>query len=566
MGVIEGYASAISVSPGQDLAFHVRDEASAFTYQIHRRGAQEELVAEGSARAGAYETPERAYEIGCRWPPAFTLTIPDAWRSGLYVARLSSAAGTSREIYFVVRARDPGQRARVLFTFPTNTAQAYNAWGGKSLYTFNSSDRVASPRVSFDRPTDELVTAREIFFIRWLEASGHEVEYCASLDLHRDPGLLARYQLVLSVGHDEYWSRAMRDNVEAFVARGGNAAFFSGNTSFWQVRFEDDGRTMVGYKSDEDPVARVDPGQTTLRWADALVDRPENTLTGVGFRSGAGWWDPAAGARPAADYTVHFGDHWVFAGANLRDGGRFGGAALIIGYETDAAQFTLVDGVPQVTGADGTPRNAVILASADLTSWGPGGRAGWVTLGFFRNRGLVLTVGTTDWAYGLVPGQLEVQRITANVLSRLSRPDAANPPVTNADFTRWEGSEPSGWERAGAGVVKRGASPVDHRGAVLLDAATGSVSLHQPLELLQWRSAYRVSAWVKASAPGATLRLVSARTSKVIAVAESAVPGPWQEITALGQLDDEGPLFPARVELQVSTGTATFTAVRVEAI
>ena len=85
MGVIEGYTSATSVSQGQDLAFHVRDEASAFSYEIHRRGMEEVLVASGSARAAAYETPERAYEIGCRWPAAFTLTIPDDWRSGLYL-------------------------------------------------------------------------------------------------------------------------------------------------------------------------------------------------------------------------------------------------------------------------------------------------------------------------------------------------------------------------------------------------------------------------------------------------------------------------------------------------
>ena len=47
----------------------------------------------------------------------------------------------------------------------------------------------------------------------------------------------------------------MRDAVEAFIAGGGNAAFFSGNTCWWQVRFEDDwAMVCFKYRADEDPV------------------------------------------------------------------------------------------------------------------------------------------------------------------------------------------------------------------------------------------------------------------------------------------------------------------------
>ncbi|MCB1262012.1 MAG: hypothetical protein KDB33_16735, partial [Acidimicrobiales bacterium] len=78
-------------------------------------------------------------------------------------------------------------------------------------------------------------------FIAWAERQGYAVDVCTNADLEEHPGLLApgTYPLVLSVGHDEYWSSAMRDTVEAHIAAGGNAAFLSGNTSFWQVRHED---------------------------------------------------------------------------------------------------------------------------------------------------------------------------------------------------------------------------------------------------------------------------------------------------------------------------------------
>src|SRR6185312_7343389 len=118
--------------------------------------------------------------------------------------------------------------------------------------------------------------------VRWLEINGFEVEYCTSIDLHADPHFLDNYQLLLSVGHDEYWSKEMRDNVEAFVAGGGNVAFFSGNVCWWQVRFEDNNRTMVCYKNANEDIqlTGVDNSRITINWRDQPVSRPENSLTG----------------------------------------------------------------------------------------------------------------------------------------------------------------------------------------------------------------------------------------------------------------------------------------------
>ena len=112
-------------------------------------------------------------------------------------------------------------------------------------------------------------------FVEWAEREGYMIDVVTNADLEEHPELLgpeSPYGLYLSVGHDEYWSGPMRDTVEAFIARGGNAAFLSGNTAFWQVRLEDptgpDGAgpaaTMVGYKGffKQDPVFDTDsPGR-----------------------------------------------------------------------------------------------------------------------------------------------------------------------------------------------------------------------------------------------------------------------------------------------------------------
>lgn len=251
--------------------------------------------------------------------------------------------------------------------------------------------------------------------------NGLEVEYCTSIDLHADPHFLDNYQLLLSVGHDEYWSKEMRDSVESFVANGGNVAFFSGNVCWWQVRFEDNNRTMVCYKAkDEDPLTGADNERVTVNWFDPPVLRPGNTMAGVDSRQGAEW---IAGIPPAVDYQVKVPQHWIFDTALA--GNTFGGDRHIIGYETDAAH--LVDptaAAPMPAGDDGTPPNFVCLAVADCQNWdqSAGGHSGWATMGLFHNNGSVFSAATVNWAGGLSldGGWGPVDQITQNLLRRLS--------------------------------------------------------------------------------------------------------------------------------------------------
>ena len=81
----------------------------------------------------------------------------------------------------------------------------------------------------------------------------------------------------------------MRDHLEAFIASGGNVAFFSGNSVWWQVRSEDNGRALVGWKEayKQDPFyASGNHALLSTLWCNHLIDRPENHLTGVSFAYG----------------------------------------------------------------------------------------------------------------------------------------------------------------------------------------------------------------------------------------------------------------------------------------
>src|SRR5262249_40170518 len=302
----------------------------------------------------------------------------------------------------------------------------------KSLYPYYSDPHKAlgdrARKVSFDRPgieghgpdgrgSDSPFAAYEYPFVRWLEMNGFEVEYCTSVDLHADPHFLDNYQLLLSVGHDEYWSKEMRDSVEAFIAAGGNVAFFSGNVCWWQVRFEDNNRTMVCYKYEDqnetttedpvidpqnpDPIFGFDPSRATVYWYHDPVNRPGNRMTGVDFRKGAYW---SQGNLPGVTYRVQFPQHWVFDTA-------LGGSTEFtvgqhVGYdETDGVELSDYTGAtpPRATGDDGTPLNFICLAIADGQDWTArsGGKSGWATMGIFRNNGTVFTAATINWADGL---------------------------------------------------------------------------------------------------------------------------------------------------------------------
>jgi hypothetical protein len=414
------YAMADSVAQGGSIDFcGSSTPPSALAITVLRAGPTDEILLDDVAMADSHDLPEKADEAGCGWPVFYTLTVASDWPSGLYLARFTAGLRMA-EVPFIIRSSTPGSRSRMLFQFASTTVHAYNWDSPHNLYPSDYPER--HRRISLNRPLDNNPDRhywRERKFLNWMIDAGFGFECCTSFDVHSDPSLLDNYDLFLSVGHDEYWSREMRDNVERFIRNGGNAAFFSGNTSWWQIRFEDEGRTIVCYKSAvEDPQNGVDNGLVTVQWHAAPVYRPENSLTGVSYRLGAGCWvNRDASAEKA--YRVRFAAHWVFEETGLSDGDEFGLGESIIGYETDAADFEEVDDVPLVTCRDETPPSFVILATADLRDWEPLGKWGWATMGLFRRNGTVFTAASVDWANGLEFPESATRTITANVLRKL---------------------------------------------------------------------------------------------------------------------------------------------------
>jgi hypothetical protein len=507
---VEGYAGRLSYEPGDEVALHLGATAARLSGRVRpapsplpctvevARAPTGPVVHRAELVVDPTEIPADAAAGGARWPVSLSFAVGEDWRPGWYEVRLRAGAALAHA-GFCVRARTGRPTAPVLLVLSISTWNAYNDWGGANLYTGGTHvsfrrpfargllDRpeAARHRNATDGPDVEGATWAAHFraadicswsacagwptweapFVAWAEAAGDRFDYAVSTDLEERPEVLDGHRLYLSVGHDEYWSWAMRDAVEGFVAAGGNAAFLSGNTSFWQVRFEGDG-VMVGYKGTarrHDPVARTDPSRLTGMWSDPRVGRPETSLTGVSFTRGG--YARIAGATPAGQrgYTVWRPRHWVFAGTDLRYGDLLGAGPGVVGYECDGCELTLVDGLPAPTHADGCPDGFEVLATAPARLWSvdtatgendyPAGlRAmrprgelqdtarvlfgddspasvariahGRAVFGTFVHPGggTVVTTGCTDWAYGLAGPTPDpaVAQVTRNVLDRLS--------------------------------------------------------------------------------------------------------------------------------------------------
>ncbi|HSQ58106.1 MAG TPA: N,N-dimethylformamidase beta subunit family domain-containing protein [Gemmata sp.] len=440
--VVEGYTDQLSYAPGEEVRLHLSASADTVaTITVVRIGQKEEIVCNCPAvKVAPQPVPKDASSHGCKWPVAHTFKESANWPTGYYLARLALQGPNESfplgQTFFVVRPDVPGKRAKILLQLSTNTYNAYTNWGGYSLYAYNGRHKVQGRRVSFDRPLSSQFAQWEEPFIRWAEAAGYAIDYCVNSDLEFHPELLKPYKLVLSVGHDEYWSSPMRDNLENYIKEGGNVAFFSGNVCCWQVRSEENGRALACWKQSfgDDPFYKA--GNYKLLsslWSHYLVGRPENSLTGVGFLWGGYHRSHGQFMDGPGSFIAHRPDHWLFAGTNLNRGDRFGASLpkyKVVGYECDGCELVWKDGLPFPTHNDGTPKDFEVLATCPAR-WHPDdcewyekwekGRTGNAVVGTYTRGGTVVTVGTTDWSHGLRGNDAAVVKITKNVLDRLGK-------------------------------------------------------------------------------------------------------------------------------------------------
>jgi len=429
-----GYLDRTSVAPGDWLGLRVRGDArlDARWYRIGWYGGEGGRLMRVDRGLRANPSPGLVVDAASGrseepWPEVLRIQVPPDWPSGMYVVVLEPTAGAAGSAVFIVR---PGAvaPASVLYVSAAATWQAYNHHGPSFYGTipagqFRGLTVERAHEISFDRPYSEAGGAGylprwEAAFVRWQERHGRDVAYCADIDFEMHPEVVGGRRLLVFAGHHEYWSRPMRDTLEATLATGASASFLVANSIYWQMRLEPSplgpGRRMICYKSaTKDPITATHPELTTCYWREAPVSEPESRVIGQMY---------GHAVRVPADWVVVNSGHWLYEGTGVRDGDRF---VSLVGQEYDTlypadsppgvevwAQSPVVTPQP---GVDPTGHPTVHTATVYTTPAG----------------GTVVSAGTFQWSWALdtfgqhtyrgrvTPTDARVARVTTNIFDRL---------------------------------------------------------------------------------------------------------------------------------------------------
>ncbi len=362
-----GYADRVSAVAGDTVTVYVDAPSMAYRVELYRMGYYGGLggrLVWESGELPAQPQPRPVLAPGtnmieCHWAPSLQVTVQPGWLQGMYLFKLVASDGTT-DGYVPLCVRDPSSTAAFVVMSAVTTWQAYNTYGGYSLYTSPAGVPGRSRVVSYDRPYQHPDVANDFFgnefpLVYMAERLGLDVTYITSVDLHRHPTFLLGTRCMFSLGHDEYWSATMRDAATSARDSGVNLAFLGANACYRHIRFAASplgpDRHQICYKDrfmKQDPMWGVDPAEVTANWPSGPDPRPEQTLIGEQYS------DIAADA----DMVVVDPGAWVFAGTGVTAGQHLPKA--VQGEYDNYQSYTP------------GPRNVTILCHSPVLNRGPG--------------------------------------------------------------------------------------------------------------------------------------------------------------------------------------------------
>jgi hypothetical protein len=446
-GGVEGFATAQSINRGGSVGLKMHTGATATTVnvEVYRMGdyggtgARLLSVMRGinvGAQPACANDPSTGLVDCGNWSTSTTLSTTAAWTSGMYLLRIVRT-DTNADNHILLTVRDDAREPALVFGSGYSTFQAYNPWGGRSLYNWSSSGAntvAGSPRavkVSFDRPYDQTRFRQHDWFtdveqpvVAWLERQGIDTGYIADTDLERNPGFAQQGSAYFSPAHDEYVSSNMRTALET-ARNAGTGLFFSGaNAVFWRVRFETgpqnggQDRILVCYKTTES--GAEDPVSSTKTWRDVTgPNQPENGLIGqmyIGQNTGTFFPLRVTGAQ-AEDRLFRYTSLDGLAPTATATLG-----STIVGWEWDGRVNNGAEPAGVKTLAS-SPASGDILQDAGRV-YAPGSANATVTKYKHASGALVFASGTNQWWRGLGKNIFndgepnnDIQQITANALA-----------------------------------------------------------------------------------------------------------------------------------------------------
>ncbi|SHE34459.1 hypothetical protein SAMN05444392_10189 [Seinonella peptonophila] len=405
---IEGYSPKVSYFPEEVIELKVHSPYPKFSVDFISYGADEHIVQTVKNITGYRQNyPEYAYRNGVNWLTSLHFKIPKQWSTGLYAARLYDNSGKDFYVSFNLKQKiDPllPKEKRIAILSSTNTWQAYNTWGGGSLYKYlieNDLKPIHGQIVNTQRPNEaatpignpEHLANAEKLILAWLERNGYPFHVISDPDLHNNPNLLQSFGTLIINTHGEYWSKQMYKGLESFLKNGGNLLCLSGNAIYWKVVQQGDqieARKIFGYHTLN--------GERGGLWRN--LGLPESKILGALYTP--------KGYMTFKPYQVINPNHWIFTNTNLKKGDLIGSMGLnrggASGHETDKRDKS-------------SPKNIVLLAK------GTNPNNGGAEMVYYDHPGGggVFSVGSITFG-GSLAIDPNLTQIVKNVLNRFTNP------------------------------------------------------------------------------------------------------------------------------------------------
>ncbi|NRA87166.1 MAG: N,N-dimethylformamidase, partial [Rhizobiales bacterium] len=200
----------------------------------------------------------------------------------------------------------------------------------------------------------------DLFYIDWLERLGMDYDLITDECLHDSVMALDGYDVLITGSHPEYYTGAMMQSLEVFLAKGGRMMYMGGNGFYWKCAYHPEAKGVIELRRAEDGLRAwaAEPGEyyhSSDGEYGGLWRRNGITpqmLTGVGFiaqgfDSSSYYRKLEASNNPRVAFIFN-----GIEGDIIGDFGLMGGGAA--GMEIDAADYEL-----------GTPAHALILARSE---------------------------------------------------------------------------------------------------------------------------------------------------------------------------------------------------------
>jgi N,N-dimethylformamidase len=410
----------------------------------------------------------------CAWDESFAFDLPDDLASGIYAAKLT-AGDAEHHVVFLVEERSGENRADIAFLASSVTYVAYSnehydfddpnmEMKNGAVATYDASDLYLNEHrelglSTYDRHCDGYgvfyssarrplfsmhvknkvwALAADTHVTDWLEARRLPFDLITDHAVHAE-GLsrLARYKVVITGTHPEYWTTAMWDAMTRYLAAGGRLIYLGGNGFYWRTALHPQKPWLVELRRAE----------TGARYWDSEAGEAYMSFTG----EFGGLWRRSATApqklvgvgtvATGFDYSSHYRRRpesddprarFIFEGVEeeiLGDFGSIGGGAA--GSEIDRADPWL-----------GTPAHTLIVARSEghtrqynvvpeetpfhhPTINGQEAEKCYADLVFFETPkgGAVFSTGSISWAASLAHNGYanNISRITENVVRRFAQ-------------------------------------------------------------------------------------------------------------------------------------------------